>query len=144
MEVILTNHERKRLLEAYSEYVTGKFNELTNNIVVLVGFCLGTLSAPTSLAIYNYFIVVIILFVFVWLMLSERNTSKSKLKNILNELEGKYKTQNYSQESLAEIRSYDIWKGFSNRVFKNNLQVLSATLFCIYTACIHALNAGII
>ncbi len=57
MEVILTNHERKRLLEAYSEYVTGKFNELTNNIVVLVGFCLGTLSAPTSLAIYNYFIV---------------------------------------------------------------------------------------
>jgi hypothetical protein len=140
----LTNLERKTLLEAYSEYVTGRFNDLTNTIVVVVGFCLGTLSAPTNLASFNFLIVCIILGIFLWLMHSERNAPKSKLKRKLEELEDKYKARKNNEDILDEIRSYDIWKGFSSRVVKHNLQLLFGALFCIYTLFIHALNAGFI
>jgi hypothetical protein len=140
----LTNHERKTLLEAYSEYLTGRFNDLTNTIVVVVGFCLGTLSAPIKLASFNFFIICITLGVFLWLMLSELNAPKSKLKSKLKDLEDKYKAKENNADILDEIRSYDIWKGFSSRVVKHNLQLLFGALFCIYTLFIHALNAGFI
>jgi len=134
----LTNHERKRLLEAYSEYVNGRFSELTGLVVLVVGFCLGTLSAETIPPIYNLLIIVVVLATFLVLMLKERNAPDSKLRSTLNELEGKYANRDNSEETMEEIRSYDIWNGFSGRAIKSNLPLVFGTGFCIYALVEHS------
>lgn len=78
------------------------------------------------------------------LILCELNTPESELGKRLVEYENKYKADDNRQEILEEIRSYDIWKGFSSRVVISNFQLLFGSLFCIYTLVIHALNAGFV
>lgn len=134
----MTNHERKRLLEAYSEYVNGRFSELTGFVVLVVGFCLGTLSAQKIQPIYNLLIMVVVLATFLFLMLKERNAPDSKLRSTLNELEGKYGNRENNQGTMEEIRSYDIWSGFSGKAIKSNLPLIFCTIFCIYTLVEHS------
>jgi hypothetical protein len=134
----LTNHERKRLLEAYSEYVNGRFSELTGLVVLVVGFCLGTLSAQKIQPEYNLLIMVVVLATFLFLMLNERNAPDSKLRSTLDELESKYGKKEENGETMEEIRSYDIWNGFSGRAIKSNLPLIFGVIFCIYTIVEHS------
>ncbi|MGF1836427.1 hypothetical protein [Photobacterium sanguinicancri] len=136
----MTNHERKRLIEAYTEYVSGRFNELTSLVVLVVGFCLGTLSASSIPPIVNIVIMVIVLITFKVLMTREKGGPNSKLKAVIDELEVKYGNKANHEETMEEIRSYDIWKGFSSRVVKHNLPLLFGVLFCIYTLIEHILK----
>jgi len=83
----LTNLERKKLLQAYSDYVSGRFNELVGFVVLVVGFCLGTLSSTKIEPKYNLTLVVIVLITFLILMLKEKNSSDSNLRKELDLLE---------------------------------------------------------
>ncbi|AVI62618.1 hypothetical protein BB497_07815 [Halomonas sp. GFAJ-1] len=137
----MTNYERKSLLEAYSEYVNGRFSELTGFVVLVVGFCLGTLSAEKIQPFYNLIIMVVVFSTFLFLMLKERNAPDSNLKLTLDRLDEKYRNRENNQEIMEEIRSYDIWNGFSGRAIKSNLPLIFGTIFCVYTAVEHAANA---
>jgi hypothetical protein len=137
----LTNYERKKLLEAYSEYVNGRFSELTGFVVLVVGFCLGTLSAQKIQPIYNLLIIVVVLATFLFLMLKERNAPDSNLRSTLNDYEQKYKNTENNQQIMEEIRSYDLWNGFSGRAIKSNLPLIFGTIFCIYTILEHSAKA---
>ncbi|EGQ8301922.1 hypothetical protein NDJ00_15320 [Vibrio parahaemolyticus] len=137
----MTNHERKSLLEAYSEYVNGRFSELTGFVVLVVGFCLGTLSAQKIQPIYNFVIVVVVLVTFLYLMLNERKAPDSNLKSTLHRLEEKYKNKENNKEIMEELSSYDIWNGFSGRAVKSNFPLMFGVVFCIYTLIEHAAKA---
>lgn len=137
----MTNYERKSLLEAYSEYVNGRFSELTGVVILGVGFSLGTLSAQKIQPIYNLIIMIFVLSTFLFLMLKEKNASDSNLKSTLDRLENKYKNKKNNEEIMEEIHSYDIWKGFSGRVIKSNLPLIFGAIFCIYTLIEHAARA---
>ncbi|MBB1429549.1 hypothetical protein [Pseudoalteromonas sp. SG43-4] len=137
----MTNYERKSLFEAYSEYVNGRFSELTDFVVLVVGFCLGTLSAQKIPPMYNLFIMAVVLTTFLYLMLKERNAPDSKLKSTLDRLKDKYKNKENNEEIMEEIHSYDIWNGFSGRAIKSNLPLIFGTIFCIYTLIEHAAKA---
>ena len=137
----MTNYERKKLLEAYSEYVNGRFSELTGFVVLVVGFCLGTLSAQKIQPIYNLLIIVVVLATFLFLMLKERNAPDSNLRSTLNDYEQKYKNTENNQQIMEEIRSYDLWNGFSGRAIKSNLPLIFGTIFCIYTILEHSAKA---
>lgn len=134
----MTNHERKRLLEAYSEYISGRFNELVSFIILVVGFCLGTLSAQKIPPIFNLAITLVVLCCFWYLMRKEKDSPDSNLNKILDELKKKYNKKEGSEKIMDEINSYDVWKSYSPIVIKHNLPLLFGVLFCIYTLIEHS------
>ncbi|EHK59879.1 hypothetical protein, partial [Halomonas sp. GFAJ-1] len=90
---------------------------------------------------YNLIIMVVVFSTFLFLMLKERNAPDSNLKLTLDRLDEKYRNRENNQEIMEEIRSYDIWNGFSGRAIKSNLPLIFGTIFCVYTAVEHAANA---
>jgi len=136
----MTTHERKMLSEAYTKYVNGRFDELSNFIVILVGFCLGTLSATNVPPLWNVNITLFVMFVFLIALLNEMNGKGSELQKILVQLKGKYKPKKNNKADMKEIRSFDIWRGHSSRVVKHNLPLLFSALFSIYTVLYHFAN----
>ncbi|QXI10588.1 RipA family octameric membrane protein [Pseudomonas zeae] len=138
----MTNHERKRLLEAYTDYVETRLSVVSSLIVVLVGFSLGTLSVTKISSGFNIFLMAGVLFFFLWVLLRESgNRKNSGLWKVIEELEGKYKGRDDGGVVLEEIRQYNVWESFSPIVVGRLLPILFAVLFCIYTLVEHVARA---
>lgn len=58
----MTNYERKRLLEAYTDYVEKRLSGISGLIVILVGFSLATLSVTKISPGFNLFVMGCVLF----------------------------------------------------------------------------------
>lgn len=136
----LSDGEIKRLNNAFSEYTAGKLKDLSDFIVLVVGFCLATLSASKIEAGYNVAIISIILFVFLFFILKAKDDPDSSLKKLITELNDKYKNSS-NKSVIKHIKSYDVWNGFSPRVVWANFPILFSVLFCIYTLLDHSANA---
>ncbi|HHC5062328.1 hypothetical protein [Aeromonas veronii] len=134
----MTNYEIKRLNTAYTDYINGVYHEISSFIIVLVGFCLATLSSQKITPMINFFLVAVVLFIFLAALLIEVFTTKSSLKKLLTQLKQKYKSD---KESLKQINSYDIWFGFNFRIFRQITPAVIAILFAGYTLIEHGARA---
>ena len=140
-KVGLTKNERKRISEAYYFYVNGRFSYLSNFVIILVGFCLATLSASNISPVINFIMMLVVLILFLIFMLKERNNPDVSLKGVLSELTDKYQNKENKDEAIQEINSYNVWDGFSNRTIGANLPILLSVLFALYTLIEHGLRA---
>ena len=134
----MTNHERKTLIAAYTDYISGKYHEISSFIIVMVGFCLATLSAQKISPTINFTLIALILVVFICIMIFETITTQSELKKVMIRLKDKYKSD---EKSLSEIKSYDIWFGFNWRIFRQIAPSLFAIIFTGYTLFEHGARA---
>lgn len=138
----MTNYERKRLQEAYTDYVESRLSGINNLIVILVGFSLATLSVTKISPGFNLFVMGgVLLFFFCVLLREYGNRKNSALWRVMNELEGKYKGKDDGGVILEEIRQYNIWGSFSAMVMGRLLPIIFSVLFCVYTLVEHLARA---
>ncbi|WP_027612623.1 hypothetical protein [Pseudomonas sp. URIL14HWK12:I6] len=138
----MTNYERKRLLEAYTDYVEKRLSGISGLIVILVGFSLATLSVTKISPGFNLFVMGCVLFFFLCVLLRESgNRKNSALWRVMKELEDKYKGKDDGGVILEEIRQYNIWEGFSPMVMGKLLPIIFSVLFCVYTLVEHLARA---
>ena len=136
----LTKHQRNRLIDAYDEYVNGRFNQFSVFIITVVGFCLGTLSSSAIPVLANVIIMAIIAVTF-WVLIKKEEKRKCvKLYGVINSLKQEYKNRDNNAETLEEIESYNLWKSTGSRAFKTTSLLTVGALFLLYTVIEHVLR----
>jgi uncharacterized membrane protein YdfJ with MMPL/SSD domain len=136
----LTKQQRKRLIDAYDEYVNGRFNQLSVFIITIVGFCLGTLSSSRIPIIANVIIMAIIAITFLILIKKEEKKKCVKLYKEIASLKQEYKNKDNNTETIEEIESYNIWKSTGTKAFKTTSLLVVGALFLLYTVVEHVLR----
>src|SRR5690554_1548222 len=94
--------EREQLQKSFSGYANGRFNEVANLNIIVVGFCLATLSAQKIPACINMVVVFIVFSATVIFSFRERGPRDYPLRKMLDELKEKYRN---SKEIVREIDS---------------------------------------
>lgn len=133
--------EIARLDKVKESYIRTRLSGNNNLIIIVVGFCLATLSSENVSDQLNALFAVLSLVGFMFILLKQKRKKDNPLSYTLIVMRERYRDCQKTQELL---NSYDIWKGLDEEKRYIWMPVAIAVIFCVYALYEHLARAGII